>query len=95
LPLANSVVDELAFVDLVFSKHSKKPSAWAHRGWCLKSLRGQGGGPVDPALLGHELDVTARVRRGVGLMDWRGGGHWLAVRAGMQACGPIKGIRVV
>lgn len=56
-----SVVDELAFVDLVFSKHSKKPSAWAHRGWCLKSLRGQGGGPVDPALLGHELDVTARL----------------------------------
>ncbi|KAM3571950.1 hypothetical protein VYU27_006015 [Nannochloropsis oceanica] len=33
-----SAVDELAFIDLIFSKYTKKASAWAHRRWCVSRL---------------------------------------------------------
>jgi len=29
---------ELKFLDLIFTKHAKKPSSWAHRGWCVNLL---------------------------------------------------------
>ena len=35
---AEEIVRELAFVDLVFSKHPKIAEAWEHRKWCVREL---------------------------------------------------------
>lgn len=63
--------EELMFLDLILSKHTKKNAAWSHRKWCLgrrffslgekSSLVLWGKGLID-----HELDVTAKVMNGEG-----------------------------
>lgn len=51
--------DELVFLDLVFTKHTKKACAWAHRRWCLARLPESKA--MDHRRVMHELALTARI----------------------------------
>ena len=57
---AAGALDELKFVELVFSKHPKSGEAWSHRRWVLTHLRGlcAGAGAEECAQAGADLDDT-------------------------------------
>ncbi len=54
-----SEIDELHFLDLVFTKHTKKACAWAHRRWCLARLPESQA--KDHRRVMCELTLTARI----------------------------------
>ena len=77
--LINSeIIREIAFVDLVFSKHPKIAEAWEHRKWCVRELVGStsGSNKVDKSLhrkkqkektliefLSHEVEMCELIAR--------------------------------
>ncbi|KAJ3064335.1 hypothetical protein HDU98_012235 [Podochytrium sp. JEL0797] len=50
-----SLHQELALIDLVLSKHPKRPAAWSHRAWVLPQLLATASDPI--LMLEHELRV--------------------------------------
>lgn len=87
-PNTNSEPSELAFVDLVFSKHTKKACAWAHRRWCLARLWAgdRDGDGDDEAVIdaqeAHELDVTASIAERYPKNYYAWTHRWWAVETG-------------
>lgn len=75
----------MALLALVLRKHPKKPSAWAHRWWCVmrrggreegEGMAAQESSPCDSAataawaqLLQDEAQLTAEVGRKGGMLD--------------------------
>ncbi|KAI8619720.1 hypothetical protein BC830DRAFT_1102770 [Chytriomyces sp. MP71] len=54
-----SLTEELAFVDLVLTKHPKRPSAWTHRAWLLARWERN----FEDNARAHELDVCDKAAR--------------------------------
>eukprot|EP00050_Salpingoeca_kvevrii_P020478 m.99061 g.99061 ORF g.99061 m.99061 type:complete len:375 (+) comp8880_c0_seq2:101-1225(+) len=50
--------DELALMDLVFTKHPKSPDAWAHRRWVLAAMPA---GPQRTAAVARDLALCNRI----------------------------------
>lgn len=85
----HSEASELAFVDLVFSKHTKKACAWAHRRWCLARLWGTAEQDEDSsstvdAQEAHELGLTASIAERFPKNYYAWTHRWWVVKAGAK-----------